>query len=78
MLHDLRRTMQAPAMELTTLFSLGRLRYALASCAHILHMTFVEPQGAQEMTEDLKDLLIEVMRFCQYTETDMPKYANDF
>ena len=75
MLRDLIRGLRALPMVLTSLYSLGRLRYALNACAHILHDTFVAPGGLPVISEELENLLFELQLACQNDATDWQKYA---
>ena len=74
-LHDLIRRQRAPSAVLSSLYSLGHLRYVLDACAHILHDTFVASEGSPNISEELEDLLSELQLACQNNATDWPKYA---
>ncbi|KAK7494871.1 hypothetical protein BaRGS_00013998, partial [Batillaria attramentaria] len=73
MIHDLRHTLRSPSIELTTLYSLGRLRYTLDACARILHDVFVASGGTPVLTAELEDLLAEIELFLRHTKGDWPK-----
>ena len=75
MLRDQIDSLSAARGALTTLYSLGRLRYALDACAHILHNTFVTPGGSPVISEELENLLSELQFACQNDTTDWPRYA---
>ena len=75
MLRDQIDSLSAAHGALTTLYSLGRLRYALDACAHILHNTFVTPGGSPVISEELEDLLSELQFACQNETIDWPRYG---
>ncbi|KAK7478894.1 hypothetical protein BaRGS_00029875, partial [Batillaria attramentaria] len=73
MLHDLGRTLHGANTEMTTLYSLGRLRYTLDACTHILHDLFVMSDGFPVVTEDVQHLLQELQLVCHNANSKWPK-----
>lgn len=75
LLRDQIHSLSAARGALATLYSLGRLRYALDACARILRNTFVTAGGSPVISEELEDLLSELQFVCQNHATDWPRYA---
>lgn len=74
LLRAIRLAFESSPMELPTLIALGKLRFALAACARILHANFIEPENAVPLAVPLKDLVMEVSVVCTMaSETDWPK-----
>ncbi|KAK7465937.1 hypothetical protein BaRGS_00037515, partial [Batillaria attramentaria] len=73
LLHAVRMVLDSSPMELQTLTSLGRLRYALGAFARILHESVVKPEEHPAFTMQLKDLFIEASNVCAMSSTEWPK-----
>lgn len=74
LLSTVRLVLESSPLELHTLTALGKLRFALAAFARILHANFIEPENATPLTKPLKDLAMEVSLICTMgSETDWPK-----
>nr|KAG5687644.1 hypothetical protein BaRGS_008127 [Batillaria attramentaria] len=72
LLHAVRMVLDSSPMELQTLTSLGRLRYALGAFARILHESVVKPEEHPAFTMQLKDLFIEASNVCAMSSTEWP------
>ena len=64
-LHNLRPALLGPAMEMTTLESLGQLRYALEALARVLYVLFLDCNEEPTIIDDLKELLRVAQEICQ-------------
>ena len=72
-LHNLRPALLGPAMEMTTLESLGQLRYALDAVARVVYDIFLDCGEEPKITGDLKELLHVAQEICQTPEVSWAK-----
>ncbi|XP_070190023.1 E3 ubiquitin-protein ligase rnf213-alpha-like [Littorina saxatilis] len=72
-LSHLANALEPTPIMLTSLYSLGSLRYALDACVHVVYKAFVAPGTSGDMSDELEDVLTELQELCLNNTTDWPK-----